>query len=251
VKTKFTIFLIGAALSVGTVFADDSAVRQDARALDVLKSMSAYTDSLDKLVIVGVTHTDARLGEGLMVSNSDEVKVAINRPGSLHITSFDGIETRELIIHQETLTVFDSEKGFYAQASIPSGVDAALEYALEVLDVEAPLMDFIIKDKITHLIGDQETVIYLTDKSRVAGVDCHHIAIRGPETDVQLWIEEGDKPLPRKILFTSKWEAGSPRFMANLAWLIEPELDPSIFEFNAPEGSMNIGFVQHSGSEGE
>ncbi len=70
-KTKFAVFLIGAVLTVGTVFADDSAVRQDARALDVLKSMSAYTDSLDKLVIVGVTHTDARLGEGLMVSNSD------------------------------------------------------------------------------------------------------------------------------------------------------------------------------------
>jgi hypothetical protein len=251
VKTKFTIFLVGAVLSVGTVFADDSAVRQDARALDVLKSMSAYTDSLDKLVIVGVTHTDARLGEGLMVSNSDEVKVAINRPDSLHITSFDGVETRELIMHQKTLTVFNSERGFYAQASIPSGVDAALEYALEVLDVEAPLMDFIIKDKISHLIGAQETVIYLTDKARVAGVDCHHIVIRGPETDVQLWIEEGDKPVPRKILFTSKWEAGSPRFMANLAWLIEPELDPSIFEFNAPEGSMNIGFVQHSDSGGE
>jgi hypothetical protein len=63
VKTKFVIFLIGAVLAVGAVFADESAVRQDARALDVLKSMSAYTDSLDQLAIIGVTHTDARLGE--------------------------------------------------------------------------------------------------------------------------------------------------------------------------------------------
>jgi len=251
VKTKFTICLISAFLAVGTVFADESAVRQDAKALDVLKSMSAYTDSLDQVVIVGVTHTDARLGGGLMVSNADEVKVTLNRPDSLHIASFDGVETRELIFHQETLTVFDSEKGFYAQASIPSGVDAALEFALEELDIEAPLMDFIVRDKLTNLISSQETVIYLTDKARVAGVDCHHIAIRGPETDVQLWIEEGDKPLPRKIMFTSKWAGGSPRFMANLAWLTEPELDPDIFEFKAPEGSMNIGFVQYIGNEGE
>jgi len=251
VKTKITICLMCAFLAVGSVSADESAVRQDAKALDVLKRMSAYTDTFDQVVIVGITHMDARLGGGLMVSNADEVKVTIDRPDSLHITSFDGIETRELIFHQEMLTVFDSEKGFYAQASIPSGVDAALEFALEELDIEAPLMDFILRDQLTQLINSQETVIYLTDKARVAGVDCHHIAIRGPETDVQVWVEEGDKPLPRKVMLTSKWAGGSPRFIANLAWLTEPELDPGIFEFKAPEGSTNIGFVQHSGNEGE
>ena len=250
-KTKITICLMCAFLAVGSVSADESAVRQDAKALDVLKRMSAYTDTFDQVVIVGITHMDARLGGGLMVSNADEVKVTIDRPDSLHITSFDGIETRELIFHQEMLTVFDSEKGFYAQASIPSGVDAALEFALEELDIEAPLMDFILRDQLTQLINSQETVIYLTDKARVAGVDCHHIAIRGPETDVQVWVEEGDKPLPRKVMLTSKWAGGSPRFIANLAWLTEPELDPGIFEFKAPEGSTNIGFVQHSGNEGE
>ena len=250
-KTKITICLMCAFLAVGSVSADESAVRQDAKALDVLKRMSAYTDTFDQVVIVGITHMDARLGGGLMVSNADEVKVTIDRPDSLHITSFDGIETRELIFHQEMLTVFDSEKGFYAQASIPSGVDAALEFALEELDIEAPLMDMILSDASVGLIGPQDTVIYLTDKARVAGVDCHHIAIRGPETDVQLWVEEGDKPLPRKIMLTSKWAGGSPRFIANLAWQTEPELDPSIFEFKAPEGFMNIGFVQHSENEGE
>ena len=243
-KTKFTIFLIGAVLAVGTVFADESAVRQDAKALDVLNSMSAYTDSFDQVVIVGVTHTDARLGGGLMVSNADEVKATIDRPNSLHITSFDGIETRELIFHQEVLTVFDSQRGFYAQANVPSGVDAALEFALEELDIEAPLMDFIVRDKLARLISSQETVIYLTDKARVAGVDCHHIAIRGPETDVQLWVQEGDTPLPRKFMLTSKWAGGSPRHTSNVTWLTEPELDPGIFEFKAPEGSMNIGLVK-------
>ena len=147
--------------------------------------------------------------------------------------------------------MFDTEKGFFAQASIPSGIDIAMEFALEELDIEAPLMDFIIRDKLTDLISSQETVIYLTDKARVAGVDCHHIAIRGPETDVQVWVEEGDRPLPRKVMLTSKWAGGSPRFQANLTWQTEPELDPDIFEFEAPEGSVNIGFVQHSENGGE
>jgi len=175
----------------------------------------------------------------------------IDRPGSLHITTFDGVATTEIFFHKEMLTVFNSQNGFYAQASIPDEIDAALDFALEELGLEAPLMDMILSDASVGLIGPQDTVIYLTDKARVAGVDCHHIAIRGPETDVQVWVEEGDKPLPRKVMLTSKWAGGSPRFIANLAWLTEPELDPGIFEFKAPEGSTNIGFVQHSGNEGE
>jgi hypothetical protein len=82
------------------------------------------------------------------------------------------------------------------------------------------------------------------DKARIAGTNCHNIAIRGPELDVQLWVEEGDRPLPRKIMITSKWEGGSPRFTANLMWDTDPDFGQEIFEFRAPEGSTEIGFVQ-------
>ena len=112
-------------------------------------------------------------------------------------------------------------------------------------------MDLIRKDTKNGLIGPQHSVIYLTDKARVDGVDCHHIAIRGPETDVQLWVQEGDKPVPRRFVLTSKWEGGSPRHSAHMNWQTEMELDPGIFEFKAPEGSMNIGFRKHDENEGE
>jgi hypothetical protein len=147
--------------------------------------------------------------------------------------------------------VFNSENKFYAQASIPKEIEAAMEFALEELEVEAPLMDLIYQDASAHLISSQETILYLTDKARIAGTNCHHIAIRGPELDVQLWVEEGDRPVPRKIMMTSKWEGGSPRFTANLMWDSDPDFGQEIFEFTAPEGSINIGFAQSNRSEGE
>ena len=251
VKISFPIYLFGAFLASGTVFAADTGVRQDSKAIDVLKSMSAYKASLDRFVIKGVNLTDARLGSGLMVTNTSEVKVSIDRPGSLHISSFDGEESKEIYFHKGTLTVFGSGRNFYAQASIPEDIEAAMDFALEELDVEAPLMDMIYQDASTHLAGSQETIPYLTDKARVAGADCHHIAIRGSEVDVQLWVEEGDRPVPRKIMITSKWEGGSPRFIANLMWDSDPDFGQEIFEFKPPEGSINIGFSQSNTSEGE
>ena len=178
-----------------------------------------------------------------MVSNSEEVRVSINRPGSLQITNFDGETTKSLYFHDGQLTVFGSTANLYAQASVPKDIDAALEFALEELDIEAPLMDLIYHDASAHLISSDETILYLTDKSRVGKTNCHQIAIRGPEADVQLWIEEGDRPVVRKILITSKWEGGSPRFTANLHWETNPQFNPGFFEFKAPEGAAKIEFV--------
>ena len=216
---------------------------QDARAVQVIKDMAAFRASLEGVIIQGVTLTDARLGQGLMVSNTEEVHVSIQRPGSMNINTFDGEVNKGLYFNDGLLTVFSSNNKLYAQAEIPKDIDAALEFALEELDIEAPLLDLIYQDASSHLIGSDEQIIYLTDKSRVGGSDCHHIAIRGAEVDVQLWIEEGDKPVARKIMITSKWEGGSPRFIANLMWDTKPVFDADTFNFKAPEGAVKIEFV--------
>jgi hypothetical protein len=240
---RFPVCLAGILLAAGTVGADDGS-RRDPRAIEVLESMGAYTASLDRVVISGVTLTDSRLGAGLMVANATEVEVAVDRPGSLHIASFDGVQKKELYFHDGQLTVYDSERKYYAQANIPNDIEAAMEFALEELDVEAPLMDMIYRDSSVHLIGQKQTILYLADKTRIAGTNCHHIAIRGSDADVQIWVEEGDRPVPRKVMITSKWEGGSPRFVSNMTWVPEPDFDPDTFRFTPPEGSTNIGFIR-------
>lgn len=221
----------------------DTTSPHDARAVEVLQAMSDYKASLDSVVIRGSSINDARLDAGLIVSNSNEMTVTVQRPNSLHFKNFDGIDTMELYFHQGLLTVFDSGAGYYAQANIPERIDAALDFALDELDIDAPLMDLVRADVFNHLVKATDSVLYLTDKSRVMGSDCHHIAIRGAELDVQLWIQEGDRPLPRRIMITSKWEGGAPRFLANMDWDTKPDIQSGAFDFKAPEGASQIEFV--------
>ena len=237
------MIVLGVLLCTSTFNTQAGSAQQDARAIEVLKKSAAYRKSLDQVVITGVSFTDARLEAGLMVSNSEEIHVSIDRPGSMQISSFDGETTKGLYFHDGLLTVFSSANKLYAQADIPKEIDAAMKFALEELSVEAPLMDLLYKDIATHLINSNTTILYLTDKSRVNGTDCHHLAIRGPDSDVQLWVEEGDRPVARKIMITSKWEGGAPRFIANLDWDTKPEFKPDTFKFKAPEGAVKIEFV--------
>ena len=234
----------------GPAIAEESGVRQDARAIEVLKSMSAFNGSLDRFTINSVSMTDARLGAGLIVTNVAEVEMNIDRPGSAHIRVFDGVNAKELFFDDGTFTVYNSENSYYAQAEIPKDLDAAMKFTVEDLEVDAPLLDLMYRDAAEYLVTSQETILYLTDKARVGGVDCHHLAIRGPESDVQLWVQEGDKPMLRKIIITSKWEGGSPRFVANLSWDTNPEFGDRVFQFKAPEGATNIGF-HHSKGQGD
>ncbi|MBT8115461.1 MAG: DUF2092 domain-containing protein [Arenicella sp.] len=242
-RSKLPIAVTVLALLFSATVAQADGPRQDAKAIEVLQRMAAYKTTLDQVVIEGVAYTDARLGAGLMVSNSEEVEVSINRPGSMLINRFDGESNKGLYFHEGLLTVFSSAKMLFAQATVPNEIDAAMAFALEEFGVEAPLMDLLYQDASIHLISSDESILYLTDKSRVAGKDCHQIAIRGPETDIQLWVEEGDQPLPLKIMITSKWEGGSPRFVANLHWKTDQEFSPGLFEFKAPEGAMKVNFV--------
>lgn len=238
------ILVVLAVLLTAFVFSTQAAdVQHDAKAIEVLERMVAYKSTLDQVVITGVTSTDARLWEGLMVSNTEEVTVSISRPGSMRITSFDGEATKGLFFDTGLLTFFNSANMLYAQAEIPEEIDAAMEFAMEELDIEAPLMDLIYQDAGSRLMTSDATILYLVDKARVGGVDCHHLAIRGAEIDIQLWVEEGDRPLPRQFMFTSKWEGGSPRFIANLSWETDPDFEPDFFEFKAPEGATKIRFI--------
>jgi hypothetical protein len=237
------IVVLAALLSTFTLGIHAADVQQDAKAIEVLEQMVAYKSTLDQVVITGVTSMDARLDAGLMVSNSEEISVSISRPGSMRITNFDGEATKGLYFHNGMLSFFNSANMLYAQADIPEEIDAAMEFAMEELEIEAPLMDLIYKDAGSRLITSEVTILYLVDKARVGGTDCHHLAIRGPEVDIQLWIEEGDRPLPRQFMFTSKWEGGSPRFIANLSWETDPNFEPGFFEFKAPEGATKIRFI--------
>ena len=248
-RHKLLFVFLAFSLGASGLVAQAGDVQQDAKAIEVLKQMAAHKSSLDKVTITGVTFTDARLGAGLIVSNSDEVRVSIDRPESMHISSFNGETKKSLYFHNGQLTVYNSTRNLYAQASIPDDIEAAAEFALEKLGVEAPLLDLIYKDASVHLLESNEAILYLTDKARIKGTDCHHLAIRGPEVDVQLWVEEGDRPVVRKIIIMSKWEGGSPRFTANLDWETSPKFEPGLFEFKAPENAMKIEFVTGSSEQ--
>ena len=81
--------------------------------------------------------------------------------------------------------------------------------------------------------------------SVVGGVKTTHLAFRGGEVDWQIWIEDGDKPLPRKFILSSKKVSGEPEFTVLIRnWDVAPKLSDQEFNFKPPKGAKKIEFLR-------
>jgi len=240
-----TILVILVTMTTAVVtYAGSDPVNQDEKAIGILKQMDAYTDSMDKYVINAESFLDASIGPGLIVSDASEITVSVDRSGFLHSINKSGLETREVFMNKGKLTVFTGPQKFYSHAEIPATLDEGLMFALEQYGVETPAMDLLILRSLNELVTDNVEIVYVTGDSSIRGVNCHHILLSGPNLSMQLWIEKGDKPMPRRSLLTFKHGEGLPRHELFLKWTAKDSFDESLFEFEPPEGAIEIVFIE-------
>jgi hypothetical protein len=118
-----------------------------------------------------------------------------------------------------------------------------LDYVTDNLNLPAPGSDLFYSEVYDGLSSDITSGIYI-GKNIVNGVLCHHLAYRGKEVDWQLWVEAGDKPVPRKYVITSKWLTGGPEYsMTIYKWDTSSQIPENRFDFTPPEGASKIRFL--------
>ncbi len=248
-KRRELIYSLAAAtlamcMTSSVAFAGSDSANRDEKAVEVLKQMDAYTDSMENFVIEAESYNDASIGAGLVISNPYKSRVAVDRSGSMHSISKSGTQTSEIYLHKGVLTVYSGEHKYFTRVDVPKGLKEGLMFALEEFDVETPILDLLIVNSLDHFVSDRADFFYVTGDSSIRGVDCHHVLISGPNADLQIWIEKSDKPVPRRTLMTYKHGEGMPRHEVFMGWSAKDGFDKSEFEFEPPEGAHEIDFIK-------
>jgi hypothetical protein len=210
-------------------------------AKDILKNMSDEISALQKFVITGDGYSDARLPAGQIIEHSQDVTLRMSRPDTLRISNYSEDNVSEIFFGENVLSVYREKEGFYAQTKLPLDMDAAVEFAINDIGIDAPVLDFVSSDVAKHLLIGAESIDYF-GLSRFRGQNHHHIGIRTPETDVQLWVSAEGPLLPRKMSISAKWESGSPRSVYFFDWNVDPDLKPKSLRFVPPDGATKIEF---------
>jgi hypothetical protein len=231
-------------LSVSTPsVAQDKDTSIDPKADSVLRQMSDYMNTLEQFIVRAENGMDTMLPTGQTLQLGRSMEISVRRPDRLRGNIHGGRFDQEFYYDGKSITLFTKGVNYYATTETSPSIEAALDDAEESVGLVAPFADLISRNAYDNLIEDVTLGLYV-GLSTVSGVECHHLAFRGEETDWQVWIENSEKPLPRKFMITSKWVTGAPRFVGLITgWDLSPELKDSLFTFVAPEGAEEIEFL--------
>lgn len=210
---------------------------------EALKQMSTYLDSLQQFTIHIENSTDVLLTSGHKMQVGETVNVAIQRPNRLWGNIEGDARSQQLFYDGENITLYGRKVNYYATAKAPSTIEATLDFARESFGLLAPAADIVAREAYTLLTENVNSGIYL-GLHRVHGIECHHLLFSQDEVDWQIWIENSQTPLPRKLIITEKLYAGGLQFTSLfLDWNFSPQLQENHFVFTPPDTAKKIEFL--------
>jgi hypothetical protein len=235
------VALLGA-ISPPRAFAGD-APGIDPRATELLKKMSDYLANLKEFSMRGTSTIEYVLDNGQKILFTGASDVYIQRPNHARANRVGDVTDIEFYYDGSTVSLFGKQKQYYATASAPPTLDAMLDQIRARLGIEPPGADLLYSDVYNGLMADVTEARYVSP-SVVGGAKTHHLAFRGKDVDFQIWIEDGDRPLPRKYLIVTKGTKGEPEFGVELSnWNVSPKLDVAMFTFKPPANATKVEFL--------
>jgi hypothetical protein len=221
------------------------------QAKDALTRMGEYYKSLGAYALHQEIAHEQVINNDLKVQKQSTSDVTVRQPDHLRaIVVADDDKSHTLYFDGKTFTVFFPGKNYYAQMDAPGTTSAALQRAQADYGVELPMANFLDMAASGELLKDL-TAGGLVGSSRVGGFDAEHYAYRTAEVDYQVWIASGDKPLPLKVVITSKKMPAQPEHSVVMTWDTAPKIDDTLFAFAPPEGATKIPFGTPPGALGK
>ncbi|WP_353646092.1 DUF2092 domain-containing protein [Mesorhizobium sp. WSM2239] len=225
-----------ASFSVERAFAQ---AEVEADAAKILGAMSEYLGSLQRFSVDYDVETDVVSydGQKLQFASSGEIKV--QRPDKLHASRKGAIADLELILDGSALTLYGKKANAFFQLPATT-IDQAVDALRNDVGFDAPGADLLSEKPLQHAETDIASGMHV-GMAFIDGVEVHHLAFRGKEVDWQLWVTDGEKPLPLKYVITSKWVAASPEYSIEFRnWNTAPTIDNSSFVFTPSKDAKKL-----------
>ena len=224
------------------VVSPEPAVKPQPR--DVLKQMATYLRSLDRFTVRVEKTTELILPTDQRLHADQTAEFAIQKPNRLRVSFLNLSGGRQLFYDGTTFSLYTPEANAYASAAAAPTIDETLDLLATQYRISLAITDLLVANPDSRL-GQNLTSETYVGRILVRGVPCHHLAFQTPEVDWEIWIEDGPKPLPRRLALTDKSVEGSPQMTASLSdWNLAPSFAADYFTFNPPPTAQKIKFLE-------
>jgi hypothetical protein len=214
--------------------------RVDPRADELMKKMSALLATTSRFALEAEETFDEVSDNAPRLQLTNVRRIGVEKPSRFAADATGDTLNRATWYDGKTLTVLDKARNVYMSVDVPGNVDTALDRIADDYGVVIPLSDLLYTDPYATLM---EGVAYgeYQGLHHAAGTLCHHLAFSQDAIDWQVWIDAGEKPLPRKLVITYVNEPGTPQYSAVIKrFTLDPKFPEGLFNFVAPEGAQRI-----------
>jgi len=222
-------------------------MRAEAHAEDLKEALAELKLAADFLAAQKSLYLEAALGYDVVQANGQKLefggsrKITMRRPDRVkaHAESREGSDAT-LFFDGRSISIDLAHENAYVSVEKPGSLDAAFDYLAEDLGVPTPLADLLAENFYTD-IADRIVAGFIVGESKIGNTECVHVAFSTEDIDVQMWIENSDRPLPKRFVITYRQAEGSPQFWAQLmTWNLKPKTPDSLFAYEPPDGAERL-----------
>jgi hypothetical protein len=216
--------------------------QEEARAL--LQGMAEFLSKTPRFSVKIRCGYDVVQESGQKIEFNEVRTITVNRPDRLRVESEHSDGAKHLVLFDgKEIAVLSSPQNVYATTSKPGTIDEAVAYFRRDLHMRLPLAALVVNQLPADFERRVQSIDYVEETS-ILGVPAHHLAGRTATVDFQMWVSDGEQPLPQRVVLTYKGEDGQPQFWAQFSdWNLSPEITDATFTFTPPPGAQKIAFL--------
>ena len=215
----------------------------DSRAVNALRTMGAYLRTLKSFGVDVKGARDEVMADGQKILISGTVKYLVRTPDRLRAEINTDRKQRTIYYNGKTMTLYAPRMHYYSTVNAPPTVMQMLDTVRAKYGVELPIADLFLWGTPRDGVSDLKQARYI-GPSTVDGIQTDQYAFRQEGTDWQIWIEQGSRPLPRRLVITSVDKPESPQYFATMMWDLTANTDDSNFTFEPPKDAKSIPWKQ-------
>jgi len=219
----------------------------DQAAVQAIEGMSNYLKSLNTFRLQTVGTLDTVTADGQRIQMDGSTSYEAKKPGFVIKYTSDK-KNRNFYYDGKQFTVYSPNLGFYATVPAPPTNVEVLDTIYNKYGIRLPLEDLFRWNDQTHQQRIENfRAAYNLGTVTLDGVKTNHYAFREPEVDWEVWIDQGDKPLPRKLSIVDRTDPARPAFTTRMTWSPNAAVANGDFTFVPGPDAQKIQLADYKG----
>ena len=246
-RTMFTIMVIAVmSMTSFQAYAQSVTDKESASfsyAKSILQKMSNYLSSADQFSFHAVMTDDKLFDNDYHIHGEVRSEVAIRRPDKVFADIKSDYNHKRYWYDGSRITLLTVPANYYATTEASGSIDEMTNFVYDNFGVHIPLATLAFENSF-EVLTDGVIDGYYTGVHSVGGVACHHLLFINEDAEWQIWIEDGQNPVPRKYSIKYKLDDRDYVFVALINnWEFNEYAPDETFNFTSPFGAAEIEFV--------